>query len=83
MEIITTTIINSCYDCKYLNHTGAFTKGGAKPCCNHRQTCKEKGYDCFKRIIPYESVNNKYFLNSIHSPKQIPKWCPLKRGYEY
>lgn len=55
--------INTCEDCPHLSHTGMFTRGGAKPCCDHGETCKLKGYNCFKRVL-------KKF------PK-IPSWCPL------
>jgi hypothetical protein len=77
--------IRSCRDCKHLDHTGAFTKGGAKPCCNHPVTCEEKGYDCFKRVIPYRT--NYEELGGIERPirtvKGIPIWCPLKNGRTY
>ena len=79
--------IDKCQECKHLDHTGAFTKGGEKPCCNHNQTCREKGYDCFKRVIPYKNVfidNNILCLSrEYHIVKKIPDWCPLKRGYKY
>jgi len=67
MKVLVT--IKKCSDCNHLSHTGAFTQGGAKPCCNHDKTCEERGYDCFKRVIPN--------LGS------IPVWCPLKRGSKY
>ena len=75
--------INTCNDCKHSDHTGAFTKGGAKPCCDHRITINEKGSNCFKRIIPYKSVYWDLYHKEFHEPKKIPDWCPLKRGYKY
>lgn len=75
--------INKCSDCKHSSHTGGLTKGGTKPCCDHNVTCKEKGYNCFKRIIPYTNIPNGYSMNDFHVPKKIPDWCPLKRGYKY
>jgi hypothetical protein len=70
--------IKSCNDCLYLDHTGAFTEGGAKPCCNHKDIIKTKGNDCFERIIPYKTG----FINENKSmpfnyPNEIPEWCPL------
>lgn len=70
--------INKCGNCRHLSHTGQYTKGGAKPCCDHNVTIKEKGANCFKRIIPYKNIPNDF-----HFPKRIPKWCPLKRGCKY
>ncbi len=75
--------INNCNDCKHHDHTGSFTKGGAKPCCNHNVTVKEKGYSCFKRIIPYKNKHNDIYNTVYHIVKEIPDWCPLKRGCEY
>ena len=65
-------------ECRYVSHTGAFTKGGSKPCCDHPETVKLKGYDCFKRVIPYRTIYNDDMPNS-REPKSIPKWCPLRK----
>lgn len=81
MEI--TIQINKCEGCKYCSHTGAFTKGGAKPCCDHYQTVKEKSTNCFKRIIPYKMVYWDIYSREFAIIKKIPDWCPLKRGYKY
>lgn len=69
--------IKKCVDCPFMDTTGAFTKGGSKPCCDHPFTVKEKGDDCFKRVIPYKV---EYILGDrpIRIPKRIPDWCPLK-----
>ena len=68
-------IVNNCTECPFVGHTGGFTKGGAKPCCDHDQTVKEKGSDCFKRVIPYK---NEYLQERlVRVPKSIPNWCPL------
>jgi len=75
--------IDKCSGCKHLSHTGQYTKGGAKPCCDHAVTCKEKGYDCFKRIIPYTSSPSPYSIKDFHEVKAIPIWCRLKRGCKY
>lgn len=65
-----TTKINNCSECPFVSHTGAFTPGGAKPCCNNEEIIKEKGHDCFKRVIPYK---NESTLDN----RKIPDWCPL------
>jgi len=81
MEIIIK--INKCDTCKHCSHTGGFTKGGAKPCCDHDQTIKEKGINCFKRIIPYTMRYWEVYNREFAVIKKIPDWCPLKRGYTY
>lgn len=70
-----TITIKNCGECPNVDHTGAFTKGGAKPCCNHSKTVELKGNDCFKRVIPYRtdySTNRPFRV-----PRRIPDWCPL------
>jgi hypothetical protein len=64
-------IIKNCPECPFLDHTGGFTFGGAKPCCNHPKTIKEKGNNCFNRIIPYP-LDQDFKI-----PIEIPEWCPL------
>jgi hypothetical protein len=66
MARVITKDIAACSGCPHRDHTGAFTPGGAKPCCRHEETCRTKGYDCFKRVI--KNVN------------KIPKWCPLRKA---
>ena len=72
--------IKTCNDCKHKSHTGAFTTGGAKPCCNHPETCKLLGHDCFKRVIPYRTVHDDNIHRVYREPKSIPKWCPLRKN---
>ena len=64
--------IEKCTSCPELSHTGGFTVGGAKPCCDHPTTVKERGNNCFKRVIPYKNSHK-----SLKVVKKIPKWCPL------
>ena len=71
-----TTIIKNCVDCPHVDHTGAFTKGGAKPVCGHLDIIKEKGHNCFDRVIPYKTVYREDG-RTFRTPKRIPDWCPL------
>ncbi len=64
MPVFETIVINTCRDCRHVDHTGGFTKGGSKPCCNHPDIVTLKGNDCFKRIIK--------------KIEKIPGWCPFK-----
>ena len=86
--------IETCNDCMHKNHTGAFTPGGAKPCCNHPHTVEMRGADVFKRVIPYKNVyedqRSVFDKSSFHRDvkptkemKGIPTWCPLKNGKTY
>jgi len=85
--------IETCADCKHSDHTGAFTEGGAKPCCNHPHIIKTKGVNCFKRIIPFKNVWEEEKHIFYKSPNQkiiptkvmkgIPSWCPVKNGEKY
>lgn len=70
--------ITQCSECRHVDHTGAFTKGGAKPCCSHPVTVARRGNNCFHRVIPYRCIfegNVSYCV-----PKCIPNWCPLKEA---
>jgi len=67
--------VKSCSVCPHYSHTGAFTKGGAKPCCDHPETVMLKGNDCFDRVIPYGTDYEG--IRSARVPKKIPSWCPL------
>ena len=67
--------VKTCYDCPHSDHTGAFTKGGSKPCCNHDEIVRTKGNDCFDRVIPYKTDYDRMIPARI--PKKIPEWCPL------
>jgi len=64
MTLFETIRIETCRDCRHVSHTGGFTKGGAKPCCDHDETVTLRGNDCFKRIIK--------------DIKKIPGWCPFR-----
>ncbi len=73
--------IKKCTPCPHLDHTGTFTKGGAKPCCNHPEILKLKGMDCFERVIPNKLVKSfpldPESIVGYWKVKKIPKWCPL------
>ena len=56
-------VIRDCSDCPHHDHSGAFTKGGAKQICGHRHTVQDRGADWFKR--------------KISNYPEVPFWCPL------
>jgi hypothetical protein len=59
-------VIHECQDCPHKSHTGAFTNGGAKPCCNHPHTVEDRGADCFERTMKRRGGR-----------VPTPGWCPL------
>ncbi len=76
-------IITTCNDCRHRDHSGAFTKGGAKPACGH--PCAA-AYATARKLI--KDSDEKYHwryrtLKKVGSALQIPAWCPLKHGEEY
>ena len=74
--------IEKCTNCPYLSHTGAFTKGGSKPCCDHSDIVNKKGDNCFNRIIPYKNEWTHLHGRNLtfKVPKSIPNWCPLSEA---
>ena len=89
MEVVIN--IETCEDCHHKDHSGAFTLGGSKPCCNHKDVVNENGAH---RVIPYKTIyedERHLFYKSTHNnkkvpyivPKGIPTWCPLKNGGKY
>lgn len=77
--MLITVEIKSCSDCRYRDHSGAFTPGGAKPVCGHPDACD----DWKKRVTPYRRVFDKNGYDYCRLPKKIPDWCPLKHGSSY
>lgn len=66
-----TITINNCNECHFLDHSGAFTPGGAKPHCNNQLSCGpriRKHWEHWKNRILKKDKDGKI---------QIPTWCPL------
>lgn len=81
-----TKTINSCADCRHLDHSGAFTPGGAQQICGHPAATRaayapgagdEEPYHWKHRVI------NKADPTGDVSLAPIPDWCPLKHGAGY
>lgn len=86
--------INSCHNCRHNGHSGAFTKGGAKPVCrgpraSHHATKgknikEDNKYHYEHRVLPYKTVDLGRPRGICHQlTKEIPEWCPLKNGEKY
>jgi hypothetical protein len=67
--------IQTCKDCRHIDHSGAFTPGGAKLICGHREACNLATLG----IKAPEKYDWKYRI----LPNIIPDWCPLKNGCKY
>jgi hypothetical protein len=70
--------INSCEDCPFKGHSGAFTPGGASLLCDNKEARKDES-------IPGVKQYNRPFLNPkkrIEIPKQFPEFCPLLKFEE-
>lgn len=90
--------IKTCKDCCHLSHSGAFTKGGAKPVCDHPDAVKcvnysrgisepEGGFDAMndENHPNYKAMEDYYHWKRrvIRHNFRIPSWCPLKFGKSY
>ncbi len=86
-----TVNINSCPNCRYIDHSGSFTPGGAKDICSHFDASKtvlrlKKGLRDDNPNDPKTIVEKQcyYWGNRvIEDIKKIPTWCPLKHGSGY
>ena len=95
--MLITVKIKYCHQCHYVDHSGAFTPGGAKPICQHPDVieivAKFKDIECppdyIKHLNNEKSPLHKKAVNYIHwkhrviRSKTIPEWCPLKHGGSY
>lgn len=87
--------IKSCLSCRHLDHSGAFTVRGARWICGHSDACHKritigeflKEYPEYKdRDLThwkYHWIHRVVSKNSEDEPKEIPDWCPLKKGANY
>ena len=87
--------IETCMDCRHRDHSGAFTKGGARQICGHSAACSERRSKTqFKKEYPMYSSDSKekgwkyhWYHRILDNEKgellPIPDWCPLKHGFKY
>ena len=88
--------INTCKDCRHLNHSGAFTARGARPICGHDNACEIRvSMNKFRKEYPeysestlsdgwkYHWIHRCLTKNSADTITNIPEWCPLKHGFKY
>ena len=88
--------LESCYQCRYLDHSGAFTQGGARNICGHydaKETFPMKTKEEFWEEYPYykkrdgdipdERWKYHWYNRIIPDTENIPDCCPLKHGKKY
>lgn len=63
--------IESCHKCPFIEHSGAFTKGGAQWMCGHKDHPKELEHKQWLRPL----LDKR---NPTKVPETIPGWCPLR-----
>lgn len=72
--------IKNCGDCMYLEHSGAFTPGGAKPVCNGPDAVdtftKNKKVNSNKKRFPDDKYHWRHRV--IRDTNKIHNHCPLK-----
>lgn len=97
--MIITKEIKKCRQCRFVDHSGSFTPGGAKDIC--------QGPSVIEWVAQYKNLYRPpYYIKAINNPKsryhkdainyihwrhrvveadkeKIPEWCPLKNGEFY
>lgn len=87
--------ITKCRQCRHIDHSGAFTKGGARTICGHSDACKvRRSKHALKdeyRSYYTEMVKDRWsswkyhwFHRILDNPDyEVPDWCPLLHGSSY
>jgi hypothetical protein len=75
---------NTCENCPFRGHSGAFTPGGARNVCKHDDAYEDRfeiPEEYRKGFYEVSAPRNKYhwFNNHIGTGTPSPDWCPLKR----
>jgi len=90
-----TVEINTCHNCRHMDHSGAFTVRGARLICSHSDACSKRvtieeflaEYPEYKdrdlTHFKYHWIHRVLSRSSKEEPTRIPIWCPLKRGAKY
>lgn len=69
-----TVILNTCNDCRHLDHSGSFTVRGARPICGHDDACVERvtkeqflaEYPEYITTIDRKRVDSRFKYHWIH-----------------
>lgn len=77
---------NTCKDCPFRTHSGAFTKGGAQEICQHKQAVgisrgeipAEHKTDLYGKPRDPQLAPYHWYHRRIGTGTPSPDWCPLK-----
>jgi hypothetical protein len=87
MLAVTTVIqIRKCLDCEHIDHSGAFTPGGALSVCGHPNAPdknKMEGVRDFNDVVTKEIAETIWGPRKLNADFSIPEWCPVKQGFQY
>lgn len=90
-----TISLGSCYDCRHVGHSGAFTVRGARVICDHGDACQIRmSKTAFRKEYPeyrgevYDGWEDHWIHRVLDKSsgkkiEKIPEWCPLKHGSKY
>ena len=88
--MLITVEVNYCRQCRHVDHSGGFTKGGARTICGHSDACEvRKSKEEFTAEYPMYAkefdgdFKYHWYNRIIENEKKIPDWCPLKHGSCY
>ena len=75
-------VLETCSDCPYRDHKGAFGNPSCVPCCRHPAARREDG---MSRELPHTLSEGKPMLSGEKKFRAIPtyvipKWCPLEHN---
>ena len=80
MTLKVVVTLETCFDCRSIDHSGAFTKGGVKTICNHNDAV-----EFFTVGKTLRNKRDKYHWRHrvIKNPYKIPGLCPLRHERKY
>lgn len=74
-------VINTCGECPFVDHSGAFTEGGPKPICSHKMA--SLSFTADKPGVQQGSRDQYHWRHRIVDRNAAPPpECPLRRKGE-
>ena len=95
-DLTITVVLKNCTECRYIDHSGAFTIRGARNICRHDDAkenfptrTKEEFWEEYPEYkkrdgdIPDDTWRYHWYNRIIPDINKIPDCCPLKHGSGY
>lgn len=78
-------VINTCGECPYVSHSGAFTPGGAQDICAHKNAVESFAGNVqgtMKPIVGDQDIPAKYHweYRVVNRKAEPPPQCPIREG---